>query len=693
MALASVDVRAVANDLASRINALRTAATASSGSGLSSARPATPPRILVCIAGIPGSGKTTLAETLVGILNAEQLQQAIAMPMDGFHLSKAQLSASADPVMYHARRGAPFTFDATALLILLRRVRYDSPHKTVFAPAFAHATGDPVADAIGIAPHHRIVVVEGLYLLADVEPWSNIRPLCDLCYWLDVDVATARERVVKRHVDAGLASTRAEAEKRWELNDQLNAAWVLEHSWIYCVLAVVHCFATWNLLSASGVNYVGTHDDGFALDLTGLTPPPNVNFSRLLAARRLVAQGGESLRDDSVNAAREYIAATDAALAWGPPPPPPSQQPLVPPILHQVLVGMPAAAPQKWIDAANACTAIHPGWKIMTWNDAAAEAFIQREHPWFYDTWMGYRFNIQKADSLRYLLLYTYGGVYLDMDIQCRRSLDPLRRFPFLAIAAHPVGVSNSFIMAAPKTEFLLRLVQNLQLFNRYFFSAYPTVMISTGCMYVSVQHSLYARRSEELKVIGGLHNRINGAVTTPLFKHLGSSSWHGDDARLFVKLGQWLKKVPVFGTGSNTGKDAEVVDAGGAAETSSLSLSSPPPPPPPAAAAAAPAPPPPPPPPRLLRPVDDVPLLPFFALMAAVIGCLASFQLLYRFRQRHQRGRAPPLSSRRSKPCCVRQGGGPGGCKHDLYDAESGGTAISSFQDEDKGGRKALKY
>ncbi|KAJ3137111.1 hypothetical protein HDU90_002282 [Geranomyces variabilis] len=400
--------------------------------------------------------------------------------------------------------------------------------------------------------------------------------------------------------------------------------------WIYCLLLIAHCFLTWNLRD---INYVGMHDDGFTLDFDGLPPPPTVNITRLLAARRLVEFSlspfsfpskplppipfADLAEFGSLAAAHEFVAATDAALAWGPTPRPPplstdNESSVVPPILHQVLVGMRGPAPQKWTDASNACSAIHPDWTVMRWDDAAAEEFIKREHAWFYDTWMNYRFNIQKADSLRYLLLYTYGGVYLDMDIQCRRPLDPLRKFPFLAIAAHPVGVSNSFIMAAPKSDFFLRLVQNLELFNRYFFSSYPTVMISTGCMYVSVHHNLHPQR-DQLKVLGGLHNRINGAVTTPLFKHLGSSSWHGGDARLFVKLGKWLKKVPIFGGGSEK-QDASVEGVF----------------PPPAAVPIAQTP-----PSTNLRPVDDVPLLPFLVLMGAVVACLASFQLYYLRRRR----------------------------------------------------------
>jgi mannosyltransferase OCH1-like enzyme len=73
------------------------------------------------------------------------------------------------------------------------------------------------------------------------------------------------------------------------------------------------------------------------------------------------------------------------------------------------------------------------------------------------------------------------------MDLQCERSLKPLQQFEVVAPAAHPMGVSNGFFMAAPQHPFLKRLVDNLKRFNRHWvFLPYPTVMLSTGCYYMS---------------------------------------------------------------------------------------------------------------------------------------------------------------------------------------------------------------
>ncbi|KAI9100395.1 nucleotide-diphospho-sugar transferase [Phlyctochytrium arcticum] len=224
---------------------------------------------------------------------------------------------------------------------------------------------------------------------------------------------------------------------------------------------------------------------------------------------------------------------------------------LVPPIMHYIAIDMTPPYPAKWLAARASCVALHPTWTFMYWDTASATAFIQREHPTLLKQWQSYRVPIQRADTLRYLLLYTYGGTYLDMDLECKRPLDPFRKFEFIAPAAHPVGISNGFIMAAPTHPFLAQVVSQLPLFNLNFGFPYLTVMFSSGCMYISAQHVTSPLRNEHLKVLGGKRNRLSGRVETPLFRHLGASSWHEGDAKLFSVLGKAVQAIPIFGSES----------------------------------------------------------------------------------------------------------------------------------------------
>eukprot|EP00906_Rhabdomonas_costata_P028484 RCo040338 len=73
----------------------------------------TPRPVLVAISGVPGAGKTTLALQLVKTLSQGEGLPNFAMniPMDGYHLYRAQLSALPNSEEAHQRRGAEWTFD------------------------------------------------------------------------------------------------------------------------------------------------------------------------------------------------------------------------------------------------------------------------------------------------------------------------------------------------------------------------------------------------------------------------------------------------------------------------------------------------------------------------------------------------------------------------------------------------------
>ncbi|KAI2606435.1 phosphoribulokinase/uridine kinase [Hypoxylon fragiforme] len=188
-------------------------------------------RLLIAIGGIPGSGKTTLSQIVTTALNARHasLQPsasepvAVFVPMDGYHLTRAQLSAMPDPALAHARRGAEFTFDGSAFLSLVQSLRIAPPPPTpVYAPSFDHAVKDPKPDDIAILPAHRVVVFEGNYVVLDKAPWREAAALMDERWFVEVGFGTARRRLVRRHVKAGIARDEGEAGKRADENDLVN---------------------------------------------------------------------------------------------------------------------------------------------------------------------------------------------------------------------------------------------------------------------------------------------------------------------------------------------------------------------------------------------------------------------------------------------------------------------------------------
>ncbi|MGH8827039.1 MAG: nucleoside/nucleotide kinase family protein [Jiangellaceae bacterium] len=172
-------------------------------------------RHLLGVVGPPGSGKSTAARAVVDALG----EQACLVPMDGFHLAQSELARLGRA----GRKGAPDTFDALGYVSLLRRLQ-TADEDVVYAPTFDRTLEEPVAGAIAVDRNVPLVVTEGNYLLVENEPWSRIRGLLDQVWYLDLDDAARRHRLVTRHMEHG----RSEADaSRWvERVDEPNAVLV-----------------------------------------------------------------------------------------------------------------------------------------------------------------------------------------------------------------------------------------------------------------------------------------------------------------------------------------------------------------------------------------------------------------------------------------------------------------------------------
>ncbi|MBL8889969.1 MAG: hypothetical protein JNL67_08320 [Planctomycetaceae bacterium] len=167
---------------------------------------------LIAVVGVPGSGKSTLCQSL-----AQRLPRAVVLPMDGYHVPREQLS-DADL----KRRGAPHTFDFAQFKADLENLRR---FRTGRFPAFDHAKKDPEPNAIHVTPENAPILVEGNYLL--LQAWG-LAELFDFKIFLDCDISRAMARVETRLFECGIVPTRAAAIQQVATNDRLNADLILQ---------------------------------------------------------------------------------------------------------------------------------------------------------------------------------------------------------------------------------------------------------------------------------------------------------------------------------------------------------------------------------------------------------------------------------------------------------------------------------
>lgn len=189
-------------------------------------------RYLLAIAGPPGSGKSTLAEALEARLI--QLGESVCtVPMDGFHLDNSLLDEDGS----RDRKGAPHTFDVDGLLHLLRRIQQPANSaanstdavRPVVVPTFDRTFDRAIAGARRVLPEHRLILVEGNYLLLRQAPWDALLPLWDGRIFINPGMDVLRTRLIQRWLDHGLNED--DATRRAEHNDLPNAEVVLNESY------------------------------------------------------------------------------------------------------------------------------------------------------------------------------------------------------------------------------------------------------------------------------------------------------------------------------------------------------------------------------------------------------------------------------------------------------------------------------
>ena len=106
----------------------------------------------------------------------------------------------------------------------------------------------------------------------------------------------------------------------------------------------------------------------------------------------------------------------------------------------------------------------------------------------------------------RYMILYHYGGIYLDMDECCVKSMDLLVKEmdisgqTVLLPEGHPFGVGNNVIISTKNNKFLEHILSHLSEANRWYILPYITVMWSTGTVFLTNKHNEYKQIDPEYK-------------------------------------------------------------------------------------------------------------------------------------------------------------------------------------------------
>ena len=192
--------------------------------------------------------------------------------------------------------------------------------------------------------------------------------------------------------------------------------------------------------------------------------------------------------------------------------------------IHQVWDG---EIPPRFKNFSEGCKKLNPGYDYTVWSDNDIIQFFEKKHPWFLPIYNTYPYPISKYDAVRFFILYEYGGIYFDLDIECQSPFDNiLKENPSIDTMfrrGEPYGASNNFMIARQHSPFMEYLMHGLVGSQRSYGAPYLTVMMAAGPMYMVRRYNSYPCKEGVLL--------LDDAKTYSLVLHHNSSSWHDWDA------------------------------------------------------------------------------------------------------------------------------------------------------------------
>lgn len=132
--------------------------------------------------------------------------------MDGFHYSKEKLKELDPPDAdnYLRRRGAPWTMNVELCVELLTKAKQEGKGEL---PTYCREISDPVPGGVTLSPEHKVVLVEGLYLLLKDDPrWEPLHSLWDETWFVR---CPSREIQRQRLIDRSLKTWSDLKTKTW----------------------------------------------------------------------------------------------------------------------------------------------------------------------------------------------------------------------------------------------------------------------------------------------------------------------------------------------------------------------------------------------------------------------------------------------------------------------------------------------
>lgn len=205
--------------------------------------------------------------------------------------------------------------------------------------------------------------------------------------------------------------------------------------------------------------------------------------------------------------------------------------------------------PEKWKSSQEAIFRLMPEYEYVLMTDEDNENFVRNYFPQYLSLWNSFEHPIQKADAIRYMFLYKYGGYYVDLDIEPKKSFDELPQGDLLLMpSANNINcLTNSFMASVPKHSFWIELLNSLNRAPFWARGKHLKVMYTTGPKILDyvAKNSRYSYVALSPSLMGSACIcNYNKDIPGTFFKTLEGGSWLSPEYMSVMKFFRCSEKA-----------------------------------------------------------------------------------------------------------------------------------------------------
>jgi len=212
---------------------------------------------------------------------------------------------------------------------------------------------------------------------------------------------------------------------------------------------------------------------------------------------------------------------------------------MIPKIVHQIYWNFKVKngeMPDEWKKLSIKCQNLYKknNWEYFLWDKKQGYELVRKNFPELRKLWL-FATNIEKVDILRYVIMYIYGGMYLDLDTDCIKIYKPLENYNIILgstacsenfFLKHIYSINNNILLSTPNNLFWKHILDRIKNYHiSDIFPKFIRISMYTGPYCLQTVYNNYPDKKSIF-----LHKELSIAEknvdSETFFVHISSKSW-----------------------------------------------------------------------------------------------------------------------------------------------------------------------